>query len=114
MTLKQKILLSLATVGILSTAFLIVFGESGLNDYNRLNFRREQLVGENEAIIRENARLYHQIERLKNDPEFIESIARQELGMIGRKEFIIKPMRPVGGKVGVGRPVDLDANRPAP
>ena len=114
MTLKQKILLPLAAMAILSTSLLRVLGETGLTDYHRLNFRLKQLARDNEAITLENARLYHQIERLKNDPEFIENIARQELGMIGSKEFIIKPMRPVGGKVEVDRPVDPDANRSNP
>ena len=98
MTLKQKILLSLAMLAILSTSFLIVFGENGLYDHQRLNIRREQLVIENETIIQENARLYRQIERLKIDPEFIESIARRELGMIGSKEVIIKPLKPIESK----------------
>jgi len=98
MTFKQKILLSLAMLAILSTSLLIVFGENGLYDYLRLNIRREQLVSENEAIIQENARYYRQIERLKIDPEFIESIARRELGMIGREEIIVKPLKPIESK----------------
>lgn len=95
MTLKQKILFSLAMVGILSTSLLIVFGENGLNDYLRMNMRRQQLVGDNEVITLENVRLYRKIDRLINDPEFIESIARQELGMIGRREIIVKPVKPI-------------------
>jgi cell division protein FtsB len=35
--------------------------------------------------------MYRMIERLKNDPEYIESIARKELGMIQKGEVILKP-----------------------
>jgi len=101
-------------LAILSTSLLIVFGENGLYDYHRLNIRREQLVSENEAIIQENARLYHQLERLKTDPEFIESIARRELGMIGSKEIIVKPLKPIKSKSGVDRHRVSGDNAPEP
>jgi cell division protein FtsB len=41
--------------------------------------------------------LYNEIERLKNDDKYIENIARQELGMIGKDEMILKPQS-VSGK----------------
>jgi len=95
MTIKQKFFLAAALMGILSTLLLIVFGENGLTDRKRLKSRYLEVLSENTAIAKENARLYRQIERLKNDPAYIESIARRELGMIGRKEVIVKPLNPV-------------------
>jgi cell division protein FtsB len=95
MTIKQKFFLAAALTVILSTLLLIVFGENGLTDRKRLKARYREVVSENTAIAKENARLYRQIERLKNDPAYIESIARRELGMIGRKEVIVKPLNPV-------------------
>ena len=100
MSIKQKILFTLAMTVVVSTSLLIIFGENGLNDYNRLNVRHQQLQIDNEAITLENARLYRQINRLKNDPGFIESIARQELGMIGQREIIVKPIKPIEAKRG--------------
>lgn len=95
MTIKQKFFLAAALMVILSTLLLIVFGENGLTDRKRLKTRYGEVVSENTAIAKENARLYRQIERLKNDPAYIESIARRELGMIGSKEVIVKPINPV-------------------
>jgi cell division protein FtsB len=95
MTIKQKFFWSVAFMIILSTLLLIVFGENGLTDRKRLKFRYQQVLSENTAIAKENARLYRQIERLKNDPAYIESIARRELGMIGSNEVIVKPLNPV-------------------
>jgi cell division protein FtsB len=108
MTMRQKIFLSLAMLVILSTSLLIVFGENGFIDHQRLDIRHEHLVGENEAITRENARLYRQIDRLKNDPGFIENIARRDLGMIGRREIIVKPLKPIESERGVHRPAVSD------
>ena len=95
MSIKQKILFSLAMIIVVSTSLLIIFGENGLNDYNRMNIRYQHLLMDNDSVTTENARLYRQINRLKNDPVFIESIARQELGMIGQREIIVKPIKPI-------------------
>jgi cell division protein FtsB len=95
MTIKQKFFLAAALMVILSTLLLIVFGENGLTDRKQLKSRYREVVSENTAIAKENARLYRQIERLKNDPAYIESIARSELGMIGSNEVIVKPSNPV-------------------
>ena len=51
----------------------------------------EFLVEENEKLTRENQAISIEIDRLKHDLDYIESIARQELGMIGENEIILKP-----------------------
>ncbi|MFZ0613560.1 MAG: septum formation initiator family protein [Desulfobacterales bacterium] len=79
---------------IFSTLLLIVFGENGLMDRKRLQTLQRGVAAENAAIAKENARLYRQIERLKNDPAYLETIARRELGMIGSKEVIVKSAKP--------------------
>ena len=95
MSIKQKILFTSAMLVVVSTSLLIIFGENGLNDYNRMNIRHQQLLMDNEGITLENVRLYRQINRLRTDPGFIESIARQELGMIGQRELIVKPIKKI-------------------
>lgn len=91
MTSKQKILLSVAVMAIFSMLLLIVFGDNGVADLHLLKTRRDTQIEKNEALARENIHLYRQIERLKNDPGYVENIARQELGMIGKDEVILKP-----------------------
>jgi cell division protein FtsB len=98
MTIKQKFFLTAALMVIFSTLLLIVFGENGLTDRKRLKSRYREVVSVNTAIAKENARLYRQIERLKNDPAYIESIARSELGMIGSNEAIVKPLNPISSE----------------
>ena len=38
----------------------------------------------------DNFSLYHEIDRLKHDPKYIEDVVRQELGFIGKDEVIFK------------------------
>jgi len=80
-----------------SMLLLIVFAENGLVDLNSLRKERDRLVEKNESLARDNLVLYNEIERLKNDDKYIENIARQELGMIGKNEMILKPQS-VSGK----------------
>ncbi len=94
---KLNIMLSTAILIFLSMLLLIVFAENGLVDLNYLRKERDRLVEINESLARNNLVLYNEIERLKNDDKYIENIARQELGMIGKNEMILKPQS-VSGK----------------
>ena len=73
-----------------------LFGENGLADLYRLKTERDILIKKNDELIRENLSLYREIERLKNDPEYVENVARNELGVIGKDEVVIKVKK--GGK----------------
>ena len=88
---RQKILLSMVIVVLFSLLLFIMFSDSGLADLFKLRSEKDRLLQENARLKRENLTLYRTIERLKNDPEYIESIARKELGMIQEGEVILKP-----------------------
>jgi cell division protein FtsB len=47
------------------------------------------MVRQNETLAGENVNLYRTIRRLKTDPVYIESVARNELGMVGKDDIII-------------------------
>ena len=91
MTKKATISMSFAILVLVALFCFILFSEHGLIDLNRLQKEKAQLAEENRAIDQRNRVLGIEIERLKNDPVYIESIARQELGMIGANEVILKP-----------------------
>jgi cell division protein FtsB len=93
MTKKQSIILSVATALMFSLLFFIIFGEHGLIDLNSLKAEQNRLVEENEQLNQTNLTLSVEIDRLKHDPHYIESVARQELGMVGENELILKPRR---------------------
>ena len=87
---KQNILLAFAIIIMCSLLIFTIFGENGLNDLYLLKTERDILLKKNDELIRENLSLYREIERLKNDPEYVENVARNELGVIGKDEVVIK------------------------
>lgn len=94
MSRRQGVLVGAAMLLIVSLLFFIVFSDRGLADLNRMKQERDRLSGHNRQTIQENLGLGVEIDRLKNDPGYIESVARREFGMIGQDEIIVKPQRP--------------------
>ena len=94
MTKKQRILLSVSALLLLALFFFIIVSEHGLADLRFLKKEHDRLVEENRQLSGENQTISIEIHRLKNDLDYIESIARQELGMIGTDEIILKPESP--------------------
>ena len=92
---RQKILLSIVILVLFSLLLFIMFSDNGLADLFKLKSEKDRLLQENARLKRENLTMYRMIERLKNDPEYIESIARKELGMIKKGEVILKS-KPAG------------------
>jgi cell division protein FtsB len=91
MTNKLNILLSVSVLLLVALFIFIIVSEHGLADLRHLKTQRDTLVEENKKLTRENQAISIEIDRLKHDPGYIESIARQELGMIGEDEIILKP-----------------------
>ena len=90
MSNTQKILLSLVTLVLLNILLVIIFGDRGLVEVGHLKGERDRLLRDNRALKEKNMALRREIERLKTDPAYIEHVARQELGMIGRDEVIVR------------------------
>jgi cell division protein FtsB len=90
MTKKQRILVYLTAIAIISLFFLIIFGDNGQIDLNSFKKQRDMLIGKNHLMEQEISSLYIEIDRAKNDPAYIEAVARQELGMIRKGEIILQ------------------------
>ena len=91
MTKTHGILISIASLLLAALLFFIIVSEHGLADLVLLRQERGKLVEKTEQLTRENHSISIEIDRLKNDPKYIENIARKELGMIGEDEVILKP-----------------------
>ena len=91
MTRKHSVSFSIAVLARASLLFFIICGEHGLIDLNSLKNERNQLSAKSEQLARKNLSLSVEIDRLKHDPKYIENVARQELGMVGEDELILKP-----------------------
>ena len=97
MTSKKSIFLAFGIVVLFCLLIFTIFGENGFADLKRLKTERDILLKKNDELIQRNLSLCREIERLKNDPEYVENVARKELGVIGRDEVVIKVKK--GGKV---------------
>jgi cell division protein FtsB len=89
MSLDRKWMIAAAAVVLFNLMLVIVFGDNGLVELSRMKDRQQQLAAGNETLARENVSLYRIIGRLKDDPVYIESVARHELGMIGEDDVIL-------------------------
>ena len=98
MNTRQSVFLALSIVFLFLLLLFIVFSDSGLADLFGLKSERDRLVQENTRLKEENMSLFRTVERLKNDPEYIESIARKELGMIKKDEVILTPKQTTGNR----------------
>ena len=70
-------------------------GEKGLMESMRARRQYQQLAGSLDDLKRENARLREEMRRLNEDPAAIESLAREELGLVrpGEVVFILKDVK---------------------
>jgi cell division protein FtsB len=93
----QNIAMVLAVMAIVFTFFLIIVGDNGISDLQLMKNERHVIIGNHDELKRKNLQLYHEIERLKKDPANIEAIARQELGLIGKKEIVINMSNVITG-----------------
>ena len=90
MTTKQNIMLSIVILILFSLLLLIIFGDNGLVDFVLIKGEKNSLIEKNEKLNQANLNMYREIDRLKNDPKFVENVVRQELGVIGKDEVIFK------------------------
>jgi cell division protein FtsB len=72
-----------------------LIGEKGLLESMRAGRQYQQLERSVEDLQRENARLRDEVRRLTEDPAAIESLAREELGLMrpGEVVFILKDVK---------------------
>jgi len=69
---------------------LIVFGNNGIIDNFIMKEKLSILQNATSQISRENDQLKHEIILLRNNPQYIETLARNELGMVRKGELIYK------------------------
>ncbi len=76
---------------VITTAVLVpmkLFDDKGLSRVDKLDLDLKKLKATNRILKRENESLRTQIHAFHSDPEYVEKVARDELGMIGPNEII--------------------------
>lgn len=66
---------------------LTIWGKDGLRDLMGLKSKNEQIVRENHLLLRENWQLLQEIKSL-NKADYLEQVARQELGLVRASEEV--------------------------
>ena len=90
-TLSRFIWLSLPFIILISTAVYIPLklnDDKGYKRVERINAELEMLKDQNRRIKKENDTIRGQIKAISSDPDFIENIARNEMGMIAKDDII--------------------------
>ncbi len=87
---NQVVLVSITVFLLAALFFFIIVSEHGLADLISLRKERDRLIEQGRHLTQENDFIRIEIDRLKHDPEYIENVAREDLGMIGADEIIFK------------------------
>jgi cell division protein FtsB len=89
-TRKRRRFILLTVAGFFTVYFIFsfVFGDAGLLSYFRMQRTKGKLNHEIEDLRQKNAELRNQIESLRSDPQYIEQIAREQLGLVKDGEII--------------------------
>lgn len=69
---------------------LITFGNRGVVDNYLMGKRLSQLKSENDLLAAQNKELGEKILLLRSNPAYIESIARNELGMVKKGDVVYR------------------------
>jgi len=77
-------------VFLLIMALLIAFGNNGLIDNLIMKEKLKILKDSNSQLLEENNQLKKQIFLLSNNPQHIESLARNEFGMVRKGELVYR------------------------
>ena len=88
-----KVLFGIIGLGLMTMLFFLVYGHQGLMDMQALKARSEEAVSQNRKLLEENVELLHQVKRLRDDKDYIEHVARQELHLVRPDETIIEIQR---------------------
>jgi cell division protein FtsB len=86
---KVKCIIAVGFVALVFLLFLIGLGKQGAVDLYQQRLERDRMKQDNVLLEGKNEDLYRTIRRLKEDPEFVENIARTQLGMIREDEMVI-------------------------
>jgi len=87
---RKNIVIGVSVLFFFPLLVMIISGGNGFLDLKRLEKEKAEIIEQTRDLESKNLKLYRKVERLKNDPVFIENVARQELGMIGKDEIILK------------------------
>jgi cell division protein DivIC len=89
--MSKKLIISLLSFVLLcALASWLAFGERGFIYVYKKDKERQEYLKKIEELKKENQKLMEEIERLSNDSDYIEKVARKELNMVRDGEVIYR------------------------
>ena len=89
MSRKKKVVIAASVLVFLGFLIVIAWGERGAIDLYQLRLQRDRMNQTNLELQKDNEALFRAIQRLKHDLDFVEDIARRELGMVRQDEVVV-------------------------
>jgi len=94
-------------------AFILIAGDRGFLELGRLRDEHARIKAANDELSRKNLDLSAQVGRLTRDPEAVEAIAREQLGMVKEGEVVYyltpeekAPVKPAANQNGQAKPLE--------
>ncbi len=84
---RRRIILVTILTFSLTTAW-VLFSPQGVLQYYHLKKKIETANNENQELREKNLELRQEIEKLKNNSDYLEEVARKELGLIKKNEIV--------------------------
>ena len=81
-------IISVAVILGLYACWSLIFGEMGVIKYYRMQARYDSLTTEIAELTKQNAKLQREVHSLKTDPDYLEVIARDKLGLARQGEIV--------------------------
>lgn len=86
--MKRRGLVILLVGLIILIWYFTIFGEKGVIKIIELRRERDRLLADISRIEQDNERLAQEIKRLREDADYLESVARRDLGLIRENELL--------------------------
>jgi cell division protein FtsB len=83
---RKMIIIPLLVIALI--LYFTVFGERGLLRIYHLDKERREVQARLDTVKNENLKLVREVDALKNDRRYLESIARRDFGMVRKNEII--------------------------
>lgn len=80
----------LALIILAILALWMLLSPHGLWQYGKVSQELKELQAENQRLEEENRQLLTEITRLRNDPQYIEEVARREHGLLKKNELLFR------------------------
>lgn len=87
---RRRLILALGITGTLYLIIPLFLGDMGILKYFGMLNKHRHISEEIHELIDQNRQLQQKVEALRSDPDVIEKIAREQLGLVKEGEFVYK------------------------